>query len=259
VNGIGDAASLGEPNTGTGGSLYFFANAIDIRRWPPLPGQTDTEVICNPDTADILAIHDRYVYVSYATQISVNEGTPVDIHGIGKIDMETHAISDAVSADPDPTPTALVWDHNGTLYICGDSWTPGSPNDHYETNLFKKWTGSQWVSVGGGLHVLDTGHSKVLRMATDGTNIYLGGAFVGAKNGSTVVNSTNIIRWNVDTGLWTGMADFQSTIGRTGSPCPARTCLSPANLTAAWHDIPMWMAALNLSAHRTASAKMSSL
>jgi hypothetical protein len=202
----------GDPKVGSDGYLYYFSSSSDgspcIRRWPRVPGETEDEIIMNIGISGggILAVHDGHLYASYLTWAGNDVSGIVNVHGIAKINLQTLVITDAVSVNPDPVPYAIAWDHNGTLYIAGDSWT-GS-GDHYETNLFKKWSGSAWVTVGGGLRVNTFGYSKALRLGTDGTNIYVGGAFLGAKNGSTVVNSTNIIRWNVDTGLWTAMAGY---------------------------------------------------
>jgi hypothetical protein len=218
VDQIPDGDSIRHAAAGVGGSLYFISpepNGSVVRRWPPLPGQIAPEQICGISGGGVHAIYNGYLYISSVTEAWNDETGEVDPHGIVKINLATHIISDAVSVTPTP-PSDMIWDHNGTLYIACDSWTAGSPIDHYEGDLFKKWTGSSWATVGGGLHVNNVGYSKALRLGTDGTNIYVGGAFLGAKNGGTVVNSTNIIRWNVDTGLWTAMDGYGLSEWPTG-------------------------------------------
>jgi hypothetical protein len=207
----------GNPWVGYGGTLHYvvydlFSDRNWILRWPPPPGETDPMydqlmAVFNVDASPaVLAVHDGALYATGTGISNISNGfESSDVHGIAKIDLLTLQPSDPVSVTP-PLPNihAIVWDHNGTMYVAGSTATLGH---HYDTNMFMKWTGSSWVGLGGGIEVNNDDQSFVLCMATDGTNIFLGGTFLGYKQSNNATNSAvNILCYNVDTGLYSAMS-----------------------------------------------------
>jgi alpha-tubulin suppressor-like RCC1 family protein len=67
-------------------------------------------------------------------------------------------------------------------------------------DLIKKWNGTAWASLAGGLFGNSTvtdGRGEVTALGTDGTSVFAAGLFDAGQNGNgTRVNSTNIIKWD---------------------------------------------------------------
>lgn len=203
---------------GHSGSIYYLASDSMgdpvIRRWPPLPGASDDEDIITfggANSISAIGIHDGHLYASGNGIVSGSnsESGVVALNGIARVNLETKEILDAVSAYPDPIPLAMAWDHNGGLYIGGVSALTGAT---YQTNFFKKWNGTGWSTVGGGLSAAVADQTGVRSLATDGTNIYVGGTFKGATN---ISESWNIICWNVDSNRWFGFPEGGVRSGAT--------------------------------------------
>ena len=100
-------------------------------------------------------------------------------------------------------PSAIVADGRGNVYIGTQNTT--STCDHIDNQVFLKWnpTSSSWAAVGGGMEIVGRSMAGVHCLALDsnGTNIYVGGNFVGGSG----VSSSDIIKWDAVHGNWVAM------------------------------------------------------
>ena len=192
-----NAGLLGAVN----GSLFYWgggSNPGGIVRWPPaVEGDpNETIVIVDSGTAGGGFIRGYDLYVVGPTSAHNDVSGMVSLHGVMKINLRTLEITDPVSAAPSNGADQIVVDHTGAIYI-GAYYNSGYGTPHFDVNAFQKWSGSAWQGVGQGLD-FQRNDSGVKALATDGTNIFVGGIFSGAKYSGTPVVSSNIVCWNPD-------------------------------------------------------------
>jgi len=73
-----------------------------------------------------------------------------------------------------------------------------------EADYLAKWNGTSWSAVGGGSWGGSALNGFVEALAVDGTDLYAGGSFNGAYNGSTWVGTASrIAKWNGS--VWSGL------------------------------------------------------
>jgi hypothetical protein len=85
---------------------------------------------------------------------------------------------------------AITVDANQRVYIGLNVTNP--------TNALMSLESGNWVTVGGGLlcYMAYNGSRGVTALATDGSNVFAGGALLGGYNGDSLEGSTNCIKWN---------------------------------------------------------------
>jgi hypothetical protein len=195
---------------GYGSSLFYFAydelsSSYSLYRWPTDDGNDQFLFRVN-DSANptMMVVHDGALYVTGSGITDAwNDAESVEVHNVIKLDLTTLHLSDPISVNPPcGNVCGLVFDHSGTMYVGG--WTTLA--NTYVTNMFTKWTGSGWVTLGNGICVTNADYNRVRCMVTDGTNIFHSGTFTGFKQANgTTGSALNILSWNVDSNLYAAM------------------------------------------------------
>ena len=106
--------------------------------------------------------------------------------------------------------SAIAVDSRTNVYVASSIETRD-----YSEPVLRVWNGSSWQTVGGGLIYPAGGRydyaTGVRCLAVDGTNLYVGGAFDGASNGTQRVYSYDVIKWNGSS--WSAMGTAYPPIG----------------------------------------------
>lgn len=126
---------------------------------------------------------------------------------IAKYNITTSTWSPVGTPSPTQDVKAITVDNAGHVYI-GDQGTIPPSQGSIDTEMFKMWNGSAWVTVGGGLVTssLIRELAGVRALGTDGTNVYIAGDFDGASG----ITSYSLIRWSPSSSTWTSMVPNSS-------------------------------------------------
>jgi hypothetical protein len=224
-------ASYYQNGAGYGQDVYFLS-AGHVCRWNASSGWQSIGGV----DAGCLTIQGHFLYIGGAfTQILAT-----DIHGeilhdgnnnpivllnatnTAKYDLDQHVWHQAGAALPSASLSdvlAITVDAKENIYVSADD--PLFPFERGRSLV--KWDGSQWAAIGGGLLIgvinmiepplykYSVYEPYISALATDGTNIFVAGGFVGASNNIggtlTLVPSHGIIKWDATTtpGHWVQM------------------------------------------------------
>jgi hypothetical protein len=205
-----------------GGTLYCIGRDRILYQWAKTNGWQYLASFRGGNGEDTLALNGNFLYVGGSfTSIStnINIGQPVLATNVAKLDLTSGIWSDLGRGQlansfisdyaNDNVPMAIVADANNNVYACFSpfGWMCRTTN----TVAFRKFDGTNWAPVGNGLvygcsplgmpsdtpceACSDTGPPQFL-LATDGTNIFVGGSFSDGVNPSGLVHSPSIIKWD---------------------------------------------------------------
>ncbi|MGO8741992.1 MAG: hypothetical protein ACLQUR_06280, partial [Limisphaerales bacterium] len=204
---------VGNHGAGYGQDVYFLGAGGNpgkdayypaLWRWNKCGGWQEVVQEINGMVFNALAIQSNYLYVVGSfTEVFPEPGQGVPATNIARYDLSSGQWSAVGTGITNGATAALTIDSFGNVYAGGAP----NPAPLVFPGLMK-WDGTNWTTVGGGFDsiatecsltppVNDCFEAGVFALATDGTNVYATGGFVGAWNDDgTYVTSHCVIKWN---------------------------------------------------------------
>lgn len=243
------------PTAAKDGVLYEFESdetyGASLCRWTKVSGwQRFVNFTSDPAIVHTMIINGNVLYFGGAfDNLTTISGQSINVHNIAKIDLSSLTVSAVgngsisgaapLSGQADEV-EAIVLDSQGNVYASLNVWDPSNPNSPYKANAVPivkcDGTGS-WTELGQGLRLGPENYQSyigqpgvgVKGLATDGTNIFACGRFLGGTNSdSSYVPSAGIIKWNGLNNKWQTMGPTLTTAqGTVGGIYDLRVASDP--------------------------------